>query len=84
MQFAFRNAPEWFYDHIIKYYTDDLYRIQKTLGVDPKLHNNREFKQITVDYFTEKGFTVWLDEDDTLWFDIDQDSTKWTYEILRG
>ena len=28
MQFAFRDAPEWFYDHLIKYYIDELHSIQ--------------------------------------------------------
>jgi hypothetical protein len=42
------------------------------------------FKEIALDYFSNKGFTVWLDEENHLWFDVDSNSPKWTFEILRN
>lgn len=83
MRFRFREAPEWFYDHILNYYTDELHSIQKEANIDPDRDPDK-FKQIALDFFTKKGFDVWLDEDNRLWFDIDQDSPKWTLEILRN
>ena len=83
MKFAFRYAPEWFHDHILKYYTDELHAIQKAAKTIPD-YDDKRFKQIAVDFFTSKGFTVWLDEENHLWFEIDQHSPKWTFEILRN
>jgi len=83
MQFSFRYAPKWFHDHILNYYTDELHAIQKAAETIPD-YDDKRFKQIAVDFFTSKGFTVWLDESNHLWFDVDPDSAKWTFEILRN
>ncbi len=83
MQFAFRNAPEWFATHILNHYVDELHNIQKAAKTIPD-YNDQQFKQIAVDYFSSKGFTVWLDADNHIWFEVDQHSPKWTFEILRS
>ena len=83
MQFSFRYAPKWFHDHILNYYTDELHAIQKAAETIPD-YDDQRFKQIAVDFFTSKGFTVWLDESNHLWFDVDLDSAEWTFEILRN
>ena len=83
MRFRFREAPKWFHDHVLNYYTEELYNIQKAANIEPT-YSDQKLKQITVDFFIDKGFTVWLDEDNQLWFDVDPDSTKWTFEILRN
>lgn len=82
MQFAFRDAPEWFYAHIIKCYIDELHSIQMA-GKKNSEFNDEQFKRIAVEFFTNKGFTVWLNQAGQLWFDVDPNSTKWTFEILR-
>jgi hypothetical protein len=83
MQFSFRYAPKWFHDHILNYYTDELHAIQKAAETIPD-YDDQRFKQIAVDFFTGKGFTVWLDKSNHLWFDVDLNSAKWTFEILRN
>jgi hypothetical protein len=83
MQFSFKYAPKWFHDHILNYYTDELHAIQKAAETIPD-YDDQRFKQIAVDFFTSKGFTVWLDESNHLWFEVDPDSAKWTWEILRN
>jgi hypothetical protein len=83
MQFAFREAPEWFCNIIYKHYIDELHTIEQVAKTIPD-YNDQRFKEIAVDYFTRKGFTVWLDQDNHLWFDVDPDSAKWTFEILRN
>ena len=83
MQFRFREAPKWFHDHVLNYYTEELHNIQKAANTEP-IYSDQKFKEIAVDYFTSKGFTVWLDADNHLWFDVDPDSAKWTWEILRN
>ena len=60
-----------------------LHAIQKAAKTIPD-YNDKRFKQIAVDFFTSKGFTVWLDESNHLWFEVDLDSAKWTWEILRN
>jgi hypothetical protein len=82
MQFAFRDAPEWFYAHIIKCYIDELHSIQMA-GKKNSEYNDEQFKRIAVEFFTNKGFTVWLNQAGQLWFDVDPNSTKWTFEIIR-
>ena len=81
MQFRFRDAPEWFYGHILKY-IDELHSIQMA-GKKTKEYNDSVFKQIAVEFFTKKGFKVWLDKNNQLWFDVDANSAEWTFEILR-
>ena len=81
MQFRFRDAPEWFHDHFLKYYVDELHSIKKSQQT--VFDNDLLFKRIAVEFFTNKGFTVWLDENNHIWFDVDPDSAKWTFEILR-
>jgi hypothetical protein len=83
MQFSFMYAPKWFHDHILNYYTDELHAIQKAAETIPD-YDDQRFKQTAVDFFTSKGFTVWLDESNHLWFEVDPDSAKWTFEILRN
>jgi len=83
VQFSFRYAPKWFHDHILNYYTDELHAIQKAAETIPN-YDDQRFKQIAVDFFTSKGFTVWLDESNHLWFEVDPDSANWTFEILRN
>jgi hypothetical protein len=83
MQFAFREAPKWFHDHILNYYTEELHNIQKAAKTIPD-YDDQRFKQIAVDFFTSKGFTTWLNDENHLWFDVDPDSAKWTFEILRN
>ena len=83
MKFRFREAPEWFYDHVLNYYTEELHNIQKAANTEPT-YSDQKFKEIAVEYFTRKGFTTWLDEENQIWFDVDPDSTKWTWEILRN
>jgi hypothetical protein len=82
MRFRFRESPKWFYDHVLNYYTDELHAIQKAALTIPD-YDDQRFKQIAVDFFIHKGFTVWLDEENHLWFDVDSNSAKWTFEILR-
>ena len=82
MQFRFREAPEWFYGHLIEHYIDELHRIQMA-GKKSSKYNDEQFKRIAVEFFTNKGFEVWLDKNHQLWFDVDPDSAKWTFEILR-
>lgn len=83
MQFAFREAPKWFYNHVLTHYSNELHTIQKAANTEPT-YSDQKFKEIAVDYFTRKGFTVWLDDDNHLWFDVDPDSANWTWEILRN
>jgi hypothetical protein len=83
MIFRFRDAPEWFTDHICNYYTKELHTIQKAANTEPT-YSDQKFKKIAVNYFISKGFTVWLDQENHICFDIDQNSSKWTFEILRG
>ena len=83
MQFRFKNAPEWFCDVIYKHYIDELHSIHKA-GKKSAEYNDEQFKRIAVEYFTNKGFTVWLDINNQLCFDVDPDSARWTYEILRS
>lgn len=83
MQFAFRDAPEWFGDHILKYYIDELHNIQMARKKS-KEYNDEHFKRIAVEFFTNKGFEVWLDKNNQLWFDVDQTESKWTFEILKN
>lgn len=47
-------------------------------------YNDQKFKEMAVEFFTNKGFTVWLNQDNHLCFDVDPDSAKWTFEILRN
>ena len=82
MQFRIKNAPEWFCNVIYKHYIDELHEIQKKAKTIPDYKDQR-FKQIAVDFFICKGFTVWLDKENHLCFDVDPDSAKWTFEILR-
>lgn len=82
MQFRFRDGPEWFHDHIVKYYIDELHSIQMA-GKKSAEYNDELFKRTAVEFFTRKGFKVWLDKNNQLWFDIDPDSAEWTFEILR-
>lgn len=83
MQFLFRDAPEWFHDHFLKYYLDELHSIQIAAKKSAE-YNDEQFKRIAVEFFTNKGFKVWLDKNNQLWFDVDSDSAEWTYEILRS
>ena len=83
MRFRFREAPEWFYTHVLNYYTEELHNIQKAAKTIPD-YDDQRFKEIAVEFFTREGFTVWLDQDNHLWFDVDPDSTKWTFEIIRN
>jgi hypothetical protein len=78
-----RNAPKWFCDAIYRYYADELHEIEKAAKTIPN-YTDQRFKQIAVDFFIHKGFTVWLDEENHLWFDVDSNSPKWTFEILRN
>lgn len=82
MQFRFRDGPEWFHDHIFKY-IDELHSIQMA-GKKSAEYNDELFKRTAVEFFTRKGFTVWLDENNLLWFDVDPNSAEWTFEILRN
>jgi hypothetical protein len=84
MQFRFRDAPEWFGDHLLTYYIDELHKIQKKAQTLTPNFDDIKFKQLAVKYFSSKGFTAWLDENNQLWFDVDPDSAKWTFEILRN
>jgi hypothetical protein len=78
-----RNAPEWFCNLIFRHYTEELHNIQKAANTEPT-YSDQKFKEIAVDYFTEKGFTVWLDAENHICFDVDPNSAKWTFEILRN
>ena len=82
MQFRFRDAPIWFSDHLMENYINELHKIQKKQQT--LFSNERRFKEIAVEFFTAKGFTVWLDTDNHLWFDVDFSGPEWTYEILRS
>jgi hypothetical protein len=83
MQFRIRNAPEWFCNLIFRHYTEELHAIQKAANTEPT-YSDQKFKEIAVEYFAGKGFTVWLDADNHICFDVDPDSAKWTWEILRN
>jgi hypothetical protein len=47
-------------------------------------YDDLKLKEMAVEFFTNKGFTVWLDKNNQLCFDVDPDSARWTYEILRS
>jgi len=83
MKFAFRDAPEWFCNVIFIRYIDELHTIQMA-GKKHSEYNDEQFKRIAVEFFTNKGFTVWQNEAGQLWFDIDPTDAKWTFEILRN
>lgn len=83
MQFRFRDAPEWFCDVIYKNYIDELHSIQMARKKSAE-YSDEQFKRIAVEFFTNKGFEVWLDKDNLLWFDVDPNSANWTFEILRN
>lgn len=84
MQFRMRDAPEWFSTHLLEYYINELHEIQKKeKAIDPS-HDDVKFKQLAVEYFTDKGLTAWLDKNNHIWFDVDPDSANWTFEILRS
>ena len=83
MQFRMKNAPKWFCDVIYKHYIDELHSIQIAAKKSSE-YNDEQFKRIAVEFFTNKGFTVWLDKENRLCFDVDPDSAKWTFEILRS
>jgi hypothetical protein len=84
MQFSFRYAPKWFHDHILNYYTDELHAIQKAAETIPD-YDDQRFKQIAVDFFTGKGFTVWLDKSNHLYeSSLVSESTNSGGETLRS
>ena len=84
MQFRFRDGPVWFSEHLAENYMNELHRIQKKSKTIGSNFNEIRFKQIAVEFFSKKGFTVWVDSDLNLWFDIDFTGPEWTYEILRS
>ena len=47
MKFRFREAPEWFYDHVLNYYTEELHNIQKAANTEPT-YSDQKFKEIAV------------------------------------
>jgi hypothetical protein len=83
MQFRMRNAPEWFCGAIYRYYINELHEIEKAAKTIPN-YTDQRFKEIAVEYFAGKDFTVWLDADNHICFDVDPNSAKWTFEILRN
>lgn len=83
MQFHMKNAPNWFCNVIYKCYIDELH-INYMAAKKNEEYNDLKLKEIVVEFFTNKGFTVWLDKENHLCFDVDPDSAKWTYEILRS
>jgi len=82
MQFRMKNAPEWFCNVIYKHYIDELHDIHMQIKTTPN-YTDLVFKEIALDYFSNKGFTVWLDQGNHLCFDLDPDNPKWFFEILR-
>ena len=82
MRFRFRDAPIWFSDHLMENYINELHKIQKKQQT--LFSNKRLFKEIAIEFFSSKGFTVWLDTDNHLWFDVDFTGPEWTFEILRS
>ena len=82
MQFRMKNAPEWFRNVIYKHYINELHAIEQVAKTIPD-YNDQKFKEIALDYFNNKGFTVWLDQGNHLCFDLDFDNPKWFFEILR-
>jgi hypothetical protein len=84
MQFRFRDAPIWFSDHLMENYINELHELQKKENRLAPNFDETGFKRIAVEFFTTKGFKVWLDSDLHLWFDVDFTGPKWTYEILRS
>ena len=84
MKFALRNAPKWFSDHIFAHYLDKLQALQRE-AKRAGFYSDQDFKQITLKYFQNRGFTVWQDEETGyLWFDVDENSAFWAFEILRN
>ena len=83
MQFRFKNAPKWFCDLIYKYYIDELHSNYMAAKKSAE-YDDLKLKEMAVEFFTNKGFTVWLDKNNQLCFDVDPDSARWTYEILRS
>ena len=84
MKFALRNSPKWFSDHIFAYYLDKLQALQRE-AKRAGFYSEQDFKQITLKYFQNRGFTVWQDEETGyLWFDVDENSAFWAFEILRN
>jgi len=84
MKFRFRDGPVWFSDHVMENYINELHKIQKKQKTLIPDFNEIKFKQLAVDFFSMKGFTVWLDQDNHLWFDVDFTGPEWTFEILRS
>ena len=84
MQFRFRDGPVWFSDHLMENYINELHEIQKKQKILVPDFDEIKFKQLAVDFFSKKGFTVWVDSDLHLWFDVDFTGPEWTYEILRS
>jgi len=84
MQFAFRDAPEWFKTYVMDNYIDELHELQKKANTLAPDFNESEFKRIAVEFFTLKGFKVWHEPDLHLWFDVDFNGPEWTFHILKG
>ncbi len=83
MQFRIKNAPNWFCDVIYKYYIDELH-INYMAAKKSEEYSDLKLKEMAVEFFTRKGFEVWLDKQNHLCFNVDPDSAKWTFEILRS
>lgn len=49
MQFRFREAPEWFHNHLLNYYINELHAIEQAAKTDSN-YNDQRFKQIAVDF----------------------------------
>ena len=84
MQFCFRDGPVWFGDHLLENYINELHKIQKKAKALAPDFDEIKFKKLSVEFFTSKGYTVWLDQDNHLWFDVDFTGPEWTFKILRS
>ena len=82
MIFSFPDAPIWFMKWVKTNHMDNIYdRLPRPVN----LKNDFELKKSAVEYFTQIGIHSWHNIDDNyLWFDINENDSIWTFEILRG
>ncbi len=79
-----RDCPEWFNTLLINNYINELHIIKRKAEQEHSAYDDKQFKNIAVEFFKNKGFIVWLDEKNQLWFDINENDSRWTFEILAN
>ena len=83
MIFSFNEAPVWFYRWVQNVHIDNLHKLAPMHTFNST--NWAEKKKICAEYFNRSGITSWYNTiDDQIWFNVDENSPKWTFEILRS